>query len=120
MLEVPLPAGMEAIDTSLATSARPPGTTRTQDEDDESADLEGYEFGFWNPFNHVELRDDRILLFADWLPSGVHSVNLVARATTPGTYVLQPARAEEMYTPEVFGRSEGGSFEILAPVVDKK
>jgi hypothetical protein len=134
VLEVPLPAGMEAIDTSLATSARPPGATRRQgegggvtddetgeaDEGGESADLEWYEFGFWNPFDHVELRDDRILLFADWLPAGVHSLNLVARATTSGTYVLQPARAEEMYTPEVFGRSEGGLFEVLAPVVVEK
>jgi alpha-2-macroglobulin len=29
----------------------------------------------------------------------------VARATTPGTFVAPPAKAEEMYHPEVFGRS---------------
>jgi len=29
----------------------------------------------------------------------------VARATTPGTFVVPPAKAEEMYSPEVFGRS---------------
>ena len=29
----------------------------------------------------------------------------VARATTPGEYVVPPAKAEEMYSPEVFGRS---------------
>jgi uncharacterized protein YfaS (alpha-2-macroglobulin family) len=134
VLEVPLPAGMEAIDTSLATTARPPGAARTRgqaggatdddtgdaNEGGESADFEWDDLGFWNPFDHVELRDDRILLFADWLPAGVHALNLVARATTAGTYLLQPARAEEMYAPEVFGRSEGGSFEVLAPVADKK
>ena len=29
----------------------------------------------------------------------------VSRATTPGTFVVPPAKAEEMYFPEVFGRS---------------
>jgi uncharacterized protein YfaS (alpha-2-macroglobulin family) len=29
----------------------------------------------------------------------------VARATTPGEFVVPPAKAEEMYSPEVFGRS---------------
>jgi alpha-2-macroglobulin len=27
------------------------------------------------------------------------------RATTPGQYVAPPAKAEEMYAPETFGRS---------------
>jgi alpha-2-macroglobulin len=31
----------------------------------------------------------------------------VARATTPGRYVVPPAKAEEMYAPETFGRSAG-------------
>jgi hypothetical protein len=29
----------------------------------------------------------------------------VARATTPGTFVTPPTKAEEMYSPDVFGRS---------------
>jgi uncharacterized protein YfaS (alpha-2-macroglobulin family) len=113
----------------LASTARPPGAQRTIDDtqDSEEGEAEGdetegpwYEFGFWNPFGHIELRDDRALLFADWLPAGVHSLSLVARATTPGMYVLQPARAEEMYAPEVFGRSDGGTFEVLDPESGKK
>jgi uncharacterized protein YfaS (alpha-2-macroglobulin family) len=129
VVEVPLPAGLEAVDTSLASTARPPGAQRTIDDtqDSEEGEAEGdetegpwYEFGFWNPFGHIELRDDRALLFADWLPAGVHSLSLVARATTPGMYVLQPARAEEMYAPEVFGRSDGGTFEVLDPESGKK
>lgn len=34
------------------------------------------------------------------------------RATTPGRYVLPPARAEAMYTPEVYGRSAGGQLVV--------
>ncbi|MFP2899396.1 hypothetical protein [Corallococcus sp. 4LFB] len=70
---------------------------------------------FWSPFNHTEMRDDRVVFFADELPPGVHVTSFVARATTPGDFVLKPAHAEEMYTPEVFGRSEGGRFPVLMP-----
>jgi uncharacterized protein YfaS (alpha-2-macroglobulin family) len=30
-----------------------------------------------------------------------------ARATTPGRFVAAPTKAEEMYSPETFGRSTG-------------
>ena len=53
-------------------------------------------------------------------PAGIHASSFFARATTPGDFVLQPAHAEEMYTPEVFGRSEGGRFQITtsAPIAE--
>jgi len=35
----------------------------------------------------------------------VHEYTYVAVATTPGRYVAPPAKAEEMYHPETFGRS---------------
>jgi hypothetical protein len=39
--------------------------------------------------------------------AGVHSYEYVSRATTPGEFVVPPAKAEEMYHPETFGRSWG-------------
>ena len=36
---------------------------------------------------------------------GTHVLAYTARATTPGTFVAAPAKAEEMYAPETFGRS---------------
>ncbi|MBL8911923.1 MAG: hypothetical protein JNM17_14615, partial [Archangium sp.] len=130
--EVPLPAGLEPVDTSLATTAKltrsPDEETRDVDYDAEGAeDGEGgyadedegpmnpWQFRFWSPFNHVEMRDSRVILFADHLPPGVHVTSFVARATTPGVYVLKPARGELMYEPEVWGRSEGGSFTVELP-----
>ena len=71
--------------------------------------------GFWTPFNHVEQRDNRVIVFADHLPPGIHVTSFVARATTPGTFLLKPAKGELMYEPEVFGRSAGGTFEIRMP-----
>ncbi|MBI3183718.1 MAG: alpha-2-macroglobulin [Myxococcales bacterium] len=131
--EVPLPAGLEPVDTTLASTAR---LTRSPAEESRETEYEyesdedqvagsAYEeeegrggvwaFQFWSPFNHVEQRDSRVVLFADHLPPGIHVSSFVARATTPGTFLLKPARGELMYEPEVFGRSEGGTFEVVLP-----
>lgn len=127
---IPIPAGLEIVDTTLAstaqaparagtTGAASPGSTDGPDEDYEAETADAYgEDGtpwgsrFWTPFGHEERRDDRLVLFADRLPPGLHVASFVARATTPGSFVLSPAHAEEMYAPEVFGRSDGGAFEV--------
>ena len=72
-------------------------------------------YRFWSPFNHVEMRDSRVVIFADHLPPGVHVTSFVARATTPGVFVMKPARGELMYEPEVWGRSEGGTLTVELP-----
>jgi uncharacterized protein YfaS (alpha-2-macroglobulin family) len=36
----------------------------------------------------------------------------LARATSVGTFVLPPTKVEEMYTPEVFGRTGGERIEV--------
>jgi hypothetical protein len=110
VVEIPLPSGLEAVDTTLASSAKLPGPAKKgSGTSDEPAAW------FWSPFNHTELRDDRVLLFADNLPAGLHTYSLAVRATTPGEFLLAPAHGEEMYAPEVYGRSEGGVFKIAPP-----
>lgn len=37
--------------------------------------------------------------------AGTHEYSYVADAITPGVFVVPPAKAEEIYAPEVFGRS---------------
>jgi alpha-2-macroglobulin len=133
-VDVPLPAGLEAVDTSLSSAARLPamaGASRPRgeegdaddgDEADGDDDAESaFAFGFWTPFNHTERRDDRVVLFADRLPPGIHLTSIVARATTPGDFLLMPAHAEEMYAPEVFGRSDGSHFTVVEgnPLAEK-
>ena len=39
--------------------------------------------------------------------AGVYEFSYVAQATTPGTFVVPPPKAEEMYHPETFGRGKG-------------
>jgi uncharacterized protein YfaS (alpha-2-macroglobulin family) len=50
------------------------------------------------------LRDERVEAFTSLLWEGVHEYSYFARATTPGLFVVPPAKAEEMYSPETFGR----------------
>ena len=62
---------------------------------------------WWNPiwYEHQNLRDERAEAFTSRLSPGDHVYEYFARATTPGTFVVPPAKAEEMYMPETFGRS---------------
>jgi uncharacterized protein YfaS (alpha-2-macroglobulin family) len=131
--EVPLPAGLEPVDTSLATTAglgghpteesRGTGYEYESDEDQAGGSADegegearmSWAYRFWSPFTHVERRDSRVVIFADHLPPGVHTASFVARATTPGTFLLKPAAGQLMYEPEVFGRSEGGTFQVDLP-----
>jgi uncharacterized protein YfaS (alpha-2-macroglobulin family) len=59
------------------------------------------------------MRDDRVLLFADSLGTGIHRYRYLARALTAGAFSLPGAKAEEMYAPEVFGRSGESILKIV-------
>ena len=63
-------------------------------------------------YEQQNLRDDRTEAFASYLWAGTHEYSYVARATTPGTFVVPPAKAEEIYAPEVFGRSDSDTVII--------
>ena len=69
---------------------------------------------YYSPWDQADLRDDRLVLLADRLPRGVHEYVYYARATTPGNFFVSPARAQEAYFPEVFGRSDSGRFTVVA------
>jgi uncharacterized protein YfaS (alpha-2-macroglobulin family) len=120
VLDDALPAGLEAIDLSLRTATKLPGPgVKTEDSDqqeqDESAGWYGFwDAGWWSPFDHREIRDDRVVYAATMLWPGTYTASYVARATTPGTFIKPPAHAEEMYNPAVYGRSDGGTFVVTA------
>jgi uncharacterized protein YfaS (alpha-2-macroglobulin family) len=98
----PLPAGFEPVESWFASTART--LARQQDP---PADSQRHWSDWWERggFDHVERHDDRVLLFATRLSEGRHEFSYVVRATTAGTYRTAPARAEEMYQPEIFGRT---------------
>ena len=95
----PLPAGLEVLNPELATTPN----VATENGGDAASRPNWWWYGTW--FDHQNLRDDRAEAFATYLPAGVYDYTYVATATTPGTFVVPPTRAEEMYAPETFGRA---------------
>ncbi len=59
-----------------------------------------------------EIRDDRVLFFVDHLSAGMFRYRYLARATTNGSFIVPPTKVEEMYTPEVFGRTRADLIKI--------
>lgn len=95
----PLPAGFEPMNPALAVT----GSIPQAPEETDSPRMR-YWWWHWTWYEHQNLRDQRAEAFASLLWEGVHSYTYVARATTPGNFVVPPPKAEEMYSPEVFGR----------------
>jgi len=96
-----LPAGLEAVNPALAASPQPPAENHPQSLN--STLLPTWYGSTW--FDHENLRDDRVEAFSSYLYGGTYDYSYVARATTLGEFVVPPAKAEEIYAPEVFGRS---------------
>ena len=113
VLEDPLPAGCEAIDSSLATSVSTGGPEFKQTDVEHIP--ERYRW-YWSQYwpSHSEVRDEKIALFANSLRQGTYEYSYRVRCSLPGVYNVLPATAYEMYTPDVFGRSAGRQFEIAA------
>ena len=99
VVEDPLPAGFEAVNPTFVTESQEEQRALRQLDSDRSR-------RWWEGFNHIELHDDRVLLFADSLSPGIHTHTYLARALTFGTFQTPGTKVEEMYSPEVFGRGE--------------
>ena len=97
-----LPAGLEPLNPALAAGERPEPTVSTR---------RGWWWGPW--FEHQNLRDERAEAFASILYGGEYEYSYTARATTPGNFVVPPAKAEEMYMPETFGRSASTTLRVV-------
>lgn len=87
-----LPAGFEPLNPALKTSEKPP--------------KEDVMYFWWNWYDHQNLRDERAEVFCSLLSPGVREYSYYCRATSSGHFVVPPAKAEEMYSPDVFGRSQ--------------
>jgi hypothetical protein len=96
----PMPAGLEAMNPALAVTGDIPQDTKA------NATGQNRYWWWWSTwYEHQNMRDERVEAFTSLLYGGVYEYTYVARATTPGTFVVPPTKAEEMYFPETFGRS---------------
>jgi uncharacterized protein YfaS (alpha-2-macroglobulin family) len=104
----PIPAGTEPVESWFATTATDLAEAQAKN------DTPGDWMSWWKHggFDHVERHDDRVTLFATRLGEGVHEFTYMIRATTAGTFITAPTSAEEMYEPEVFGRTASEVVEV--------
>ena len=100
VVEDPLPAGAEAIDPSLATTSLVDQGPTLSREVEREGPREFYRW-WWNWYSRSEMRDDKVVLFADYLPAGTYEYTYTFRATRPGEYQVIPTNAREFYFPEV-------------------
>ena len=104
----PLPAGFEPVESFFATTAA--SLKGEQEQLEQQGDWRSWLMN--GGFDHIERHDDRVQLFATRLDEGRHEFSYIVRATTAGTFRTAPAHAEEMYEPEVFGRTETAIVEV--------
>lgn len=109
----PLPAGLEALNPALATTERLPDGSRGSVVARGGRGFQDYYWHWRGPwYEHQNLRDERAEAFASLLWEGEHEYVYFARATTPGLFVVPPPRAEEMYSPETFGRGQSDRVRV--------
>jgi uncharacterized protein YfaS (alpha-2-macroglobulin family)/TolA-binding protein len=65
-------------------------------------------------FDRQETRIDRQVFFFTSLTPGRHVVRYHVRARFPGRFTLNPARAEAMYQPAIYGHDAAAALEIRA------
>ncbi|MHB8054762.1 MAG: alpha-2-macroglobulin family protein, partial [Candidatus Aminicenantales bacterium] len=106
VVEDPLPAGFEAVNTSFRTESEE--RQMILDALDRSDDRP-----WWDGWNHVEKRDDRVLLFADSLLPGVHRYRYLVRALTFGAFGAPGPVVQQMYAPEIYGRGSEQTVRIV-------
>jgi uncharacterized protein YfaS (alpha-2-macroglobulin family) len=104
VVDDPLPAGLEAVNPEFETEST---------EDLLVLEEKGHGPVWWRGFNHFEMHDDRVLLFADSLSAGVHTHRYLARAVSFGRFLMAGTTAGEMYAPEVSGRSQERVVQVV-------
>ncbi len=113
VVEDPLPAGTEAVDTSLRTTSQTsqgPEVERVPAKNG-AATVAWWWDWWWTP-THTDLRDEKVALFATDLAPGSYEFTYQLRASLPGRFLTLPPTAYQMYFPEVWGRGAGGVFTV--------
>jgi len=106
-----IPAGSEILDTRLLTSEQglegEPEAVVTYDPSQPFS--KGW--GWWL-FNPEQIYDDHITWTANYLPAGSYQLTYTITALQAGEYQVIPAKAWQLYFPEVQGHSAGSLFTI--------
>ena len=95
VIEDPLPAGFEAVDTSFRTTLQ--AIVPQSDS--------------WQ-IDATQIYRDRVVAYAQHLDPGVYDVHYLVRSVTPGTFRWPGAQAYLQDAPQQFGRSASSTLEV--------
>jgi Large extracellular alpha-helical protein len=98
-IDVPLPAGLEAINPDLPVESLAVGPNLVAYSD--------------FAYEHQEQYAERVLIFPRLVRQGVARHTVFLRALIPGTYQIPNLRVEVMYNPEIRGRGRTSRLTIL-------
>jgi len=118
VVEDPVPGGLEPVNRELATASE---IDAAKGQSLFAANSFRSRFGDWRyygasrwSFYHKELRHDSARFYSERLAPGRYYLSYTAQAIAPGQFLSAPARAEEMYDPDVFGRTTPAQLKVRA------
>jgi len=113
LLEDFIPAGSEILDRSLKTTQLGDPAWVESEPKPLYNPVDPYTEGWgWWLFNPPTIFDDHIAWSASYLPAGTYELAYTLTLLQPGEYRLLPARATQLYFPDVQGNSTGAVFNI--------
>ena len=109
VVDDPVPGGLEPVNRDLATSSvmdAEAGETKAAEASIwfERDDWLSYNYSY-SSFYHKELRHDSVRFYSDYLTPGHYHLSYTAQAIATGEFSVLPSQSEEMYDPDVYGRS---------------
>jgi uncharacterized protein YfaS (alpha-2-macroglobulin family) len=113
MVEDFIPAGAEIVDVNLETSSRGSETAGVSPEFFDPRRPYSQGWGWWL-FSEPQIFDHKIAWAVDFIPAGTYELSYSFQALQPGEYRILPARAWQLYFPDVQGTSPGQIF-IIQP-----
>jgi uncharacterized protein YfaS (alpha-2-macroglobulin family) len=119
VVDDPVPGGLEPVNRDLANASLVDAAAGDFQAAGGSwwfrfSDWIGYGASRWS-FYHRELKHDAVRFYSDYLPPGNYHVSYSAQAIAEGEFAGTPARAVEMYDPDVYGLSLPAALVVEAP-----
>lgn len=108
----PLAGGLEPVNTALATASQASKALAKPVKD--IVDKYDYYSNFYrsNGFTHIDLRLQTAQFYADRLSAGTYQAEYMLQVIASGEFRMNPTVIEEMYYPEINGRTDGRKINI--------
>jgi uncharacterized protein YfaS (alpha-2-macroglobulin family) len=119
VIDDPVPGGLEPVNRDLANASLVDAAAGDFQAAGGSwwfnfTDWQGYGVSRWS-FYHQELRHDAVRFYSEYLAPGNYHVSYTAQAIAVGEFTVMPTHAEEMYDPDVYGKSLPGTLRVVEP-----